>query len=81
MAIVGTDPVARCTPEEWNEFLGMVRNGMLFEVIEWLDAGKPSLRPERKFTSAFESAIVAPNWGVRCAGVRLCGLGVRVCGR
>ena len=61
MAIVGTDPVARCTPEEWKEFLGMVRHGMLFEVIEWLDAGKPSLRPERKFTSAFESAILAPN--------------------
>jgi hypothetical protein len=61
MAIIGADPVARCTPEEWTEFLGMVRHGMLFEVIEWLDAGKPSLRPERKFTSAFESAIVAPN--------------------
>lgn len=58
MAIVGTDPVARCTPEEWKEFLGMVRHGMLLEVIEWLDAGKPSLRPERKFISAFESAIL-----------------------
>lgn len=61
MAIVGTDPVARCTPEEWKELLGMVRHGMLFEVIEWLDAGKPSLRPERKFTSAIESAILIPN--------------------
>lgn len=61
MAIVGTDPAPRCTPEEWAEFLGMVRHGMLFEVIEWLDAGKPSLRPLGKTTSAFESAILAPN--------------------
>jgi hypothetical protein len=61
MAIVGTDPAPRCTPEEWAEFLGMVRHGMLFEVIKWLDAGKPSLRPLGKITSAFESAILAPN--------------------
>lgn len=61
MAIVGTDPAPRCTPEEWVEFLGMVRHGMLFEVIEWLNADKPSLRPLGKTTSAIESAMLAPN--------------------
>jgi hypothetical protein len=39
MAIVGSDPVARRTSEELAEFFGMVRHGMLLELIERLDAG------------------------------------------
>ena len=34
---------------------------MLFEVIDWIDAGKPTLRPEGKTSSAFETAVLAPN--------------------
>lgn len=61
MAIVGEKPIPRCNPDEWNEFRSMVGHGMLFEVIEWIDSGKPTLRPEGKTTSAFESALLAPN--------------------
>ena len=39
----------------------MVSHGMLFEVIDWIDAGKPTLRPEGKTSSAFETAVLAPN--------------------
>jgi len=34
---------------------------MLFEVIDWIEAGKPTLRPEGKTSSAFETAVLAPN--------------------
>lgn len=39
----------------------MVSHGMLFEVIDWIDAGKPTLRPEGRTSSAFETAVLAPN--------------------
>lgn len=39
----------------------MVAHGMLFAVVEWIDHGKPTQRPENKHTSAFESAVMAPN--------------------
>lgn len=51
----------RCTSEEWDEFRKRVAHGMLFEVIDWIDQGKPTLRPEKKHTSAFRNALMAPN--------------------
>jgi hypothetical protein len=32
----------------------MVSHGMLFEVIDWIEAGNPTLRPEGKTSSAFD---------------------------
>ena len=61
MVITATDPAPRCSPEEWTEFRLMVSHGMLFEVIDWIKAGKPTLRPEGKTSSAFETAVLAPN--------------------
>ena len=51
----------RCEPVEWAAFRRLVQHGMLFEVIEWIDKGKPTLRPAGKHTSAFEDAALAPN--------------------
>jgi hypothetical protein len=59
--MIVTADTQRCTHSEWEEFRRMVADGMLFEVVEWLDQGKPTLRPENKHTSAFESALLAPN--------------------
>lgn len=53
--------IPRCTAEEWEEFRKMVAHGMLFEVVDWIDQGKPTLRPENKHSSTFESAVLAPN--------------------
>lgn len=46
----------RLTEDEHNELLWLCRNGMLFEVQDWLDSGKSTLRPEEKRTSALISA-------------------------
>lgn len=46
----------RLTEEDYNRFLWLCRNGMLFEVQDWLDEGKSTLRPEEKRTSALASA-------------------------
>ncbi len=59
--MIATVDTPRCTAEEWEQFRRMVAHGMLFEVLEWIDQGKPTLRPENKHTSAFESAVMAPN--------------------
>lgn len=59
--MIATTDTRRCCPEEWEEFRCLVSNGMLFEVIEWIDQGRPSLRPENKKTSAFAVAALAPN--------------------
>lgn len=39
----------------------MAQHGMLFEIVEWIDAGRPTLRPLNKHTSAFGDAVSAPN--------------------
>ena len=59
--MIATTDTRRCSPEEWEEFRCLVSNGMLFEVIEWIDQGKATLRPENKKTSAFAVAVLAPN--------------------
>lgn len=59
--MIASADIQRCTAAEWEEFRKMVAHGMLFEVVEWIDRGKPTLRPENKHTSAFESAVMAPN--------------------
>lgn len=59
--MIATADIQRCTPVEWDEFRRMVAHGMLFEVVEWIDQGKPALRPEKKHSSAFESAVMSPN--------------------
>jgi hypothetical protein len=59
--MIASADIQRCTAAEWDEFRRMVAHGMLFEVVEWIDQGKPTLRPEKKHTSAFESAVMAPN--------------------
>lgn len=61
MAIVADQSAPRCSPDEWAEFRHLVRHGMLFEVIAWIDSGKPTLRPENKHASPFEDAVAAPN--------------------
>lgn len=61
MAIIESEVVLRCSPEEWAEFRAMVSHGMLFEVIDWIKAGKPTLRPVGRTSSAFGDAILAPN--------------------
>lgn len=59
--MIATVDIQRCMAAEWEEFRRMVAHGMLFDVIEWIDHGKPTLRPENKHTSAFGSAAMAPN--------------------
>lgn len=59
--MIATADIQRCTTAEWEEFRKMVAHGMLFEVVDWIDQGKPTLRPENKHSSAFESAVLAPN--------------------
>ncbi len=59
--MIASADIQRCTTEEWEEFRKMVSNGMLFEVVDWIDQGKPTLRPENKHSSAFESAVLTPN--------------------
>lgn len=59
MIAIGDHP--RCSPEEWDEFRTMVSHGMLFEVLDWIESGKPTLRPKNKKNSAFEKAVLAPN--------------------
>ncbi|HEY9817127.1 MAG TPA: hypothetical protein V6D20_15205 [Candidatus Obscuribacterales bacterium] len=61
MAIAADSSIPRCSPEEWADFLHLVRHGMLFEVIKWIDSGKPTLRPENKHVSPLEEAVAAPN--------------------
>ena len=39
----------------------MAQHGMLFEIIKWIDAGRPTLRPLNKHTTAFGDAATAPN--------------------
>lgn len=39
----------------------MCSHGMLFEVLEWIDAGKPTLRRVVKKASAFQHSIVNGN--------------------
>ncbi len=46
---------------EWAEFRRMAQHGMLFEIIKWIDAGRPTLRPLKKHTTAFGDAVAAPN--------------------
>jgi hypothetical protein len=59
--MIAASDIQRCTTAEWEEFRKMVAHGMLFEVVDWIDQGKPTLRPENKHSSAFESALQAPN--------------------
>lgn len=42
----------------------MVSHGMLFEVIDWIDAGKPTLRPVGRTSSAFVNAVLTPNFSM-----------------
>jgi hypothetical protein len=46
----------RLTEEDHNRLLWLCRNGMLFEVQDWLDEGRSTVRPEEKRTSALTSA-------------------------
>jgi hypothetical protein len=46
----------RLTEEDHNRLLWLCRNGMLFEVQDWLDEGRSTLRPQEKRTSALISA-------------------------
>ena len=61
MAIATDSSVPRCSIEEWADFRHLVRHGMLFEVMEWIDSGKPTLRPQNKHASPLEDAVTAPN--------------------
>lgn len=59
--MIASADTQRCTVAEWEEFRKLVAHGMLFEVMDWIDHAKPTLRPEKKHTSAFEVAVLAPN--------------------
>jgi hypothetical protein len=59
--VVAHAGVARCSESVWVEFRLMAQHGMLFEIIEWIDAGRPTLRPLNKRTSAFGDAVSASN--------------------
>lgn len=59
--VIASSDIQRCSAAEWDVFRKMVAHGMLYEVVEWIDQGKPTLRPENKHTSAFEAALLAPN--------------------
>jgi len=59
--MIASTGIQRCTIAEWEDFRKLVAHGMLFEVVEWVEQGKPTLRPENKHTSAFESSLLAPN--------------------
>ena len=59
--MIAANDTQRCSPAEWEKFRGLVFNGMLFEVIDWIEQGRPTLRPENKSTSAFAAAALAPN--------------------
>jgi hypothetical protein len=59
--VIAQPSVVRCTEEEWIEFRLMAQHGMLFEIVEWIDSGRPTLRPLNKHTSAFGDAVSAPN--------------------
>jgi len=61
MAIATNPSTPRSSKEQWDEFRHLVRHGMLFEVIAWIETGKPTLRPENKHASPFEDALMAPN--------------------
>jgi hypothetical protein len=47
----------RCTAEEHEDVLRLVRLGMLFELIEWVESGKPTLCPDFEKPRARQSAI------------------------
>jgi len=59
--VIASSDIQRCSAAEWDVFRKMVAHVMLYEVVGWIDQGKPTLRPENKHTSAFESALLAPN--------------------
>jgi hypothetical protein len=61
VTVIASSDIQRCSAAEWDVFRKMVAHGMLYEVVEWIDQGKPTLRPENKHTSAFEAALLAPN--------------------
>jgi hypothetical protein len=46
----------RLTEEDHNRLLWLCRNGMLFEVQDWFDEGRSTLRPQEKRTSALIAA-------------------------
>jgi len=46
-----------CTAEEHEEILRLVRLGKLFELIEWVEAGKPTLCPDFEKPRARQSPI------------------------
>lgn len=60
-AVIAHAEVERCSEKEWAEFRRMAQHGMLFEIIKWIDAGRPTLRPLNKHTTAFGDAVTAPN--------------------
>jgi hypothetical protein len=43
--MIASDDVTRCSDGEWKELRKLTSNGMLFEVIDWINQGKPTLRP------------------------------------
>lgn len=59
--VIAHAEVVRCSEEEWAEFRRMAQHGMLFEIIKWIEAGRPTLRPLNKRTTAFGDAVEAPN--------------------
>jgi hypothetical protein len=59
--VIANPEVVRCSEEEWAEFRRMALHGMLFEIIKWIDDGRPTLRPLKKHTTAFGDAVAAPN--------------------
>jgi hypothetical protein len=46
----------RLSEEDYSGLLWLCRNGMLFEIQDWLDQGKSTMRPEGKRSSALVSA-------------------------
>lgn len=58
---IASEQTPRCSTEEWEYFRWMCSHGMLFEVIDWIKDGKPTLRPEGKKTSAFGTAVEHGN--------------------
>lgn len=46
----------RLSEEEYSGLLWLCRNGMLFEIQDWLDQGKSTMRPEGKRSSVLVSA-------------------------